>query len=171
MVVTLKAITTEQQAEVLQLAQASADFFAEFGGGPVTAANVGEFFTKLPAGKENTDKHTFFIMADDEPVGFIDLISGYPRPHTWYIGLFFITPEERGAGIGRQAFAMLSNFARKQGANKLRLAAAKENENGLKFWQKNAFVITQYLEDFKIDGVAVPTYVLEKEVWVDVFVG
>lgn len=171
MLVTLEPITIKKQAVFLDFAQKSEDLFIEFGGGPITEADAEQLFADLLAKNTATNQFSFFIIVDGQPAGFVDVADACPRKNMWQIWLMFVAPEFRGKGVGRRAFALISNYARKHGAQKLRLVTAKDNEQSLKFWQKNAFVITRYLEDYHIKNVSVPTYQLEKEVWVDVFVG
>ena len=65
-----------------------------------------------------------------------------PEKDDAYIGWFLVEAERQNAGIGSQIFADVRAAMKSQGYDSLSLSMAKENEEVVKFWQKQGFAFT-----------------------------
>ncbi len=102
------------------------------------------------------DTKQVLIVTDDEddPVGFAvarieeasEIFSVGPKAR---ITDFYLRPKARGRNIGRQMVEHISNWARKQGAEKLFMSIDANNDAGRQFWEALDFQQTKetYLTD------------------------
>ncbi|MDR0846906.1 MAG: GNAT family N-acetyltransferase [Lactobacillales bacterium] len=160
----LKRITIEQSETVRDLAEQSRELFVKLGGGEPTKNSVKSMFELLPPDKTNEDKYSLLILDKNEPVGFIDVVKGFPTESTWFIGLFFLVPKSRGQGKSQTAYQKLVAFIKENGGEKIRLTVAEQNLPGLRFWQKNGFEEIEFIPDMKIAGQSVPSYKMEVDI-------
>lgn len=94
----------------------------------------------LPPNVSYDDKY-YGILIDEEkePVGVLDLIFGYPKKNTAYIGLFVIDKRLQRKSIGRKIFSILEEKLADMDFYKIRLGVIKENINGKLFWESMGF--------------------------------
>lgn len=76
-------------------------------------------------------KEVLGVVVQDEVVGVVDLLKGYPTPDTGFIGLLVLDPAVRGQGLGRQVEAQI---VRRLGTAKVRLAVNFVNPRAKEFW-------------------------------------
>lgn len=69
----------------------------------------------------------------------MDLIFGYPKKNTAYIGLFVIDKRLQRKSIGRKIFSILEEKLADMDFYKIRLGVIKENINGKLFWESMGF--------------------------------
>jgi ribosomal protein S18 acetylase RimI-like enzyme len=72
-------------------------------------------------------------------VGMLWAVRDYPEAGTLFIPLFLIAETQRKHGFGREATGQFEAWGRSAGFQKIRLSVVKENENALRFWQKQGF--------------------------------
>jgi len=72
------------------------------------------------------------VVVEQQVVGVVDLLRGYPTPDTGFIGLLALDPAVRGRGLGRQAEALI---VKRLGTPKVRLAVNFVNPQAKGFWQ------------------------------------
>jgi len=135
--VRLRAISgTDDDARIVQAIYDAAPAYWQLGGNTPGQTDIAtETFAILPAGCTPDDKRMYLIEAADRPVGFIDVIRGYPTADTAYVGLFVIVAKQQRAGIGRTAYAALEcELAGWDGIERVRLAIFEVNEPALQFW-------------------------------------
>ena len=132
----LSIFGNEDDAVIVQAIYDAAPTYWESGGGdPRPAGSAAATFRMLPAGRSLDDKHMYLIEAAARPVGFVDVIRGYPIADTAYIGLFIIADTYHRTGLGRAAYAALEcEFANWNGIERVRLAVFTANEPALQFW-------------------------------------
>lgn len=97
------------------------------------------FLEERPPGIPARQKHTFVVVADGEDAGLADIVDGFPRAGTAFVGLLAVREDRHGQGIGRAAWQALEAFARNTlAAEVLRLAVVDANPvEG--FWQRQGF--------------------------------
>ena len=84
-------------------------------------------------------KHAWIIAG----VAVLDVLEGYPDATTWYLGLIFLTPAARGAGLGTQLIEGLCAHVVESGGTALRLAVMLVNPDARRLYDRLGF---QYVD-------------------------
>ena len=71
----------------------------------------------------------------------MDLIDGYPKPETAFIGLFMMNRDYQGRQIGSAIIGETLDYLRTIGKTAIRLAIDKGNPQSTHFWKKNSFEV------------------------------
>ncbi len=107
----------------------------------------------LPSGKELKDKFVLGIYESDKLVGVIDLIKDYPEENIWFIGLFLLSPEYRGRGLGNKIYLKLKDdLMNLEKVKAVRISVAEENTKAINFWRKLGFVDLYSKTETRGDG-------------------
>ena len=123
---------------VLALLERCSDFF-ELSGAPITAESLREDMAELPPRCTPEQKRYVALWKDGVPWMALDLVEGYPRPKTLYVGLFVVDPTLRRQGTGRSVMTALLKAAKRAGFDRARLACLPDNSVGHAFWQAMGF--------------------------------
>lgn len=103
-------------------------------------------------------KHVWIV----DGVAVLDVLDGYPDRTTWYLGLIFLAPAARGAGLGTELIEALCAHVVAHGGTALRLAVMLVNPAARRLYDRLGF---QYV-DRRIrtgwNGVACECDVLER---------
>jgi RimJ/RimL family protein N-acetyltransferase len=94
-----------------------------------------------PPGITLSDKYFFGFFEGQELVAVMDLIDGYPKPESAYIGFFMMNQEYQGQQIGSAIIGDTAGYLRKIGKTAIRLAIDKGNPQSAHFWKKNGFKV------------------------------
>lgn len=94
-----------------------------------------------PPGIGPQDKYYVGFFQDDTLVAVLDLIDGYPRPDTAYIGFFMVNADLEGKGVGTGIIGDVCACLREAGKTAVRLAIAEDNPQANHFWKKNGFIV------------------------------
>lgn len=109
-----------------------------------SAEIVGEMYRKWLSGPE-----LFAFVAEDEgrPVGYV--IGFYEEPHfMWdtgrvgHVDSFYVLPETRGQGVGRQLMDSAYAAMREAGASTVALEMVADNEVAQRFYEQEGFTTT-----------------------------
>jgi len=112
-------------------------------GAPSRPGAAIETFGMLPDGCAADAKHMYLVFCEDEPVGFVDVIRGYPSENCAYVGLFILIESQHGQGIGRRTFRDLETLIAKwRGVRRIRLTVIEANVPALSFWDAMGFTRT-----------------------------
>lgn len=126
----------------------SADFVEATTGHPPRDDEAARLLTVLPPGKSLADKQVLGVSCDGEMVGVVDLLRGYPGPTDWYIGLFLLSPEVRGVGLGASVVEETVERVMADGGRALHLIVREDNPRALAFWRRHRFeLIDRRLQD------------------------
>lgn len=111
-------------------------------GAPPGPAEVETLVTALPpdADRGYEDKFLFILLDGEEVAGVVDLIRDYPTAATWYLGLVFLTPTQRGRGRGRAVLRGLYTWIAAQGGTALRLGVVEGNASARWLYATEGFV-------------------------------
>ena len=123
---------------VLAMLERCSDFF-DLSGAPITAGSLREGIAELPPRCVPEQKHYAALWKDGAPWMALDLVEGYPRPRTLFVGLFVIDPALRRQGVGRAVMTAVLKAARGAGFDRARLACLLANPNGHAFWEAMGF--------------------------------
>ena len=87
----------------------------------------------------NIPKNYRLVSFNNEILGAVDYITGYPEKNTVFIGLFIIKNNKHRQGFGEKIFDYLENLFKSEGFLKIRLGVITDNEIGFSFWKKRNF--------------------------------
>ena len=126
------------------------DYMLLVDGHPAEPDGVEEDFLSVPAGKAYEDKFVFGIMnRQNEMIGLLETLRGYPDEKTWWIGLLLFTPETRSQGIGQKVLHGFVEYVRLSGAEAIMLGVVEENTLAYKFWKRMGFEFVRKTEPRK----------------------
>ncbi|MEV1330567.1 GNAT family N-acetyltransferase [Micromonospora costi] len=96
--------------------------------------------------------HNLLADLDGRPVG---MVSGVPTPTAGTAELIsmFLRPDARGRGVGDALVEAVAQWARRSGADRLRLAVVPGNKAAVRLYERQGFVATDELGDLMPDGV------------------
>ena len=123
---------------VLTMLERCSDFF-DLSGAPITAGSLRQGMAELPPRCTPEQKHYAALWKDGAPWMALDLVEGYPRPRTLFVGLFVMDPALRRQGVGRAVMTALLKAARGAGFDRARLACLLSNPAGRAFWKAMGF--------------------------------
>jgi len=104
------------------------------------------------------------VIEDGQPVGIVDVIDGYPRAATMFIGLLAIVEGRQGNGIGRAVVRELESYARTRWrASRMRLAVVATNPV-VGFWDKMGFRLTGETRTYEGEALTSTVSLMEKTV-------
>lgn len=120
--------------------------------GPSDALSV---LIARPAGFDEADKFSLGLWADDQLVGFADLLKGYPDPETAWIGLLIVDPRQRRVGYGRALHAAIIDRASSwPGVRRILLGIVATNAAYAEpFWRALGYRPTGEVRPYRYDHV------------------
>jgi GNAT superfamily N-acetyltransferase len=134
---TARRIDEKDTAAFQALCEACADYHLLIQGEPAGPDEAREQLHLLPPGKTLEDKFVFGLFTPRPRMcGVLDLARDYREPGEWYLGLLLLEPGARGHGLGAQVLRAAEDWTRSQGARRMRLACAEQNEAGQRFWER-----------------------------------
>jgi GNAT superfamily N-acetyltransferase len=98
-----------------------------------------------------------FACVDGEPVGFALYFHSFStflgRPGL-YLEDLFVTPAQRGRGVGRHLLAWLAGLALERGCGRLEWAVLDWNEAAIRFYRKLGAELKEEWKTCRVAGVA-----------------
>jgi GNAT superfamily N-acetyltransferase len=137
---TARRLDEKDTAAFQALCDACADYHVLIEGQPAGPDEASRQLQELPPGKSFEDKF-FFGLFTPRPrlVGALELLRNFREPGEWYLGLLMFEPGVRGQGLGARVLRAAEDWARDQGAWRMRLACAEQNEGGRRFWERQGY--------------------------------
>ena len=129
----------DSAGELTELYSSNSYYFEYFSIEP-TEERLREDMTILPDDCGSEQKFFLAYYDGDRPVAILDLIEGYPSADVCYIGLFMVSAELTGRGLGARVITELCEALKSMGFCWVRLAYGKYYERAARFWTKNGFV-------------------------------
>ncbi len=158
----LTKTTIESYMEVQSILDSAEYYYMKIEGVPKMENTAKEVFEKLPPNTTPEDKFVFFIELNNQRIGVVDLVFGYPEKNVAFIGLLLLDQKLHGRGFGGKSYKLVEEFARNQGADAIQLGVNDTNDVGIKFWSKLGFRPngrTRLNEGLKVNSTV---HVLEK---------
>ena len=155
----IRPVTGDDVAAVLALFQTDPGFFALNPPQPTTDS-IREDLANLPPRCAMEQKHYLALWRDGELQAVLDLVEGYPRERTFYVGLFFLAPELRRQGRGREIMDAVLQAAGDAGMDRAQLACLQNNPVGHAFWRAMGF--GDLRQDKLPRETAAPVWVMER---------
>jgi len=137
----VRPLTPEDVPAMLALAEKNPLYYEYMHEKP-TAENLLEDLTNLPPRTAMDDKYFVGYFRDGRLLGMLDLITGYPKPESAFVGWFILDPDFQGAGLGSALIGDLLAFLKENGFRSVRLVRVKGNPQSEAFWAKNGFLPT-----------------------------
>ena len=131
-------VREEDLDAVLELMNTAPDYFAIDGEQP-TLDSLRRDLVKLPPRCVPSQKHYAALWRDGKPELVLDLVEGYPRERTLFIGFFLVRGGLQRQGLGRAVVSALMGAADGAGFDQVRLGCLKGNEGGHAFWEAMGF--------------------------------
>lgn len=155
----IRPVTEDDVASVLALFQTDPAFFALNPPQP-TAASIRADLGNLPPRCSMEQKHYLALWRDGAPRAVLDLVEGYPRERTFYVGLLFLALELRRQGRGREIMDAVLQAAGEAGMDRAQLACLMNNPVGHGFWRAMGF--GDLRQDKLLGEIAAPVWVMER---------
>ena len=155
----VRPVAREDFDAVLALLERCSDFF-ELSGAPITAEALGQDMAELPPRCAPEQKHYAALWRDGVPHAVLDLVEGYPRPGTLYVGLFVTDPALRRQGTGRAVMTALLKAAKGARFDRVRLACLQANPAGHAFWEAMGF--QDLRQDTLLGERSDPVWIMER---------
>jgi GNAT superfamily N-acetyltransferase len=130
-----------EDSEAIQgLFEKCLDYMLLVDGRPANPHSAEEEFQDVPPGKSYNDKYVYGIInQQNDLVGLLDGLRGYPDEFTWWIGLLILVPEVRSHGIGEKIVQGFAEFVQTSGDRAIMLGVVDENTLAHKFWARMGF--------------------------------
>ena len=145
---------------VLALEERCGDFFGLLDGAPATAESLRRDMAELPPRCTPEQKHFAALWKDGAPWMVLDLVEGWPRPKTIFVGLFVMDPALRRQGVGRAVMTAVLQAAKGAGFDRARLACLLDNPVGHAFWQAMGF--RELRQDALLGERSAPVWIMER---------
>ena len=101
---------------------------------------------KTPPGIPQEKKYFIGFFENETLVAVMDLIDGYPKPKTAYIGFFMMNQKYQGQHVGSAIINEAARYLKGIGKNIIRLVIDKSNPQSTHFWSRNVFVVFREAE-------------------------
>ena len=127
----------------------------------VTEDSIRADMAALPLRKTPEDKFYLGFYEGDRLIAVLDLILGFPKEGTAFVGFFMVNKKVQGKGIGTALMQEVYAYLRQCGFEFVRLGFAKGNPQSEQFWLKNGFERT----GVEVQNEGYVVVVLEKELY------
>lgn len=134
----LRPVTDAGVDTVLALLQSDPAYFDLERRQP-TSQSLRDDIALLPPRCVPEQKRYLALWKDGAPQAVLDLVEGYPRERTLYVGFFFLSPALRRQGTGREIMDAVLQSAGDAGMDSARLACLLNNAAGHAFWRSLGF--------------------------------
>ncbi|NJP40981.1 GNAT family N-acetyltransferase [Oscillospiraceae bacterium HV4-5-C5C] len=138
---------TEDDVEAIYQLSVENPMFFRYCPPKVTRESILKDMRAVPPQVDFESKYYIGFFEKNKLIAIMDLILGYPDESTAFIGLFMMSRAEQGKGIGSNIISDCSEFLKKCGYRKIRLAFAKGNPQSEAFWVKNEFIYSGIEKD------------------------
>jgi GNAT superfamily N-acetyltransferase len=103
-----------------------------------------EIAEALPAGWPYTKKWVIGYRTADGPLAAMaNVVSDLLAPSVWHVGTFIVATDRHGQGDAQQLYQGLEDWARRQGAQWMRLGVVSGNARAERFWLRQGFTQTR----------------------------
>lgn len=117
------------------LLESDASTWASLEGAPPRPEEARQLVGDRPPGVTPERKYVWIWGSD----AVIDIVEGYPDATTWYLGLIFIAPKARNAGLGAHLMRELATYVRAHGGTAIRLAVITTNVGARRLYDRLGF--------------------------------
>ena len=144
----IHSVADEELDAVLALMESNPHYF-ELDNRPASMETLLHDRTNLPPRCIPDQKHYVAFWREGKPEALLDLVVGYPRERTLFVGLFMIDSALQRRGIGREIMTALPKAADGAGLDDIRLGCLKGNDGAHAFWETMGW---QDIREGTLDG-------------------
>ena len=99
-----------------------------------------------PPNTSLSDKYYIGFYDSNTLVAVMDLIDGYPKTETAFIGFFMMNIEYQGKQIGTAIINEVAEYLKSIDKVSVQLAIDKDNPQSNHFWKKNGFIVKKEVD-------------------------
>jgi ribosomal protein S18 acetylase RimI-like enzyme len=159
----VRIIGPDDEEQVRTLLESDPDFFMSTEGAPPGPTDALDSLNEMPEGKELRDKFVYLVFNRNGVLSaVIDLLRGYPKDDTWYLGLIFVAPANRGLSLGTRLLEAICAHVRQQGGHALRLGVVREHSRARALYDRMGFHFLYERQRSLPNGFEVMIDVLER---------
>ena len=145
----IRSVGEEDLTTVLALMEGNAPYYEIQSQEMPSLRSIREDMAALPPRCTQEQKHYVGLWQDGKLVGVLDLVEGYPRERTLWVGFLMVAAPLHRQGVGRTIVQALPGAAADAGMDSIRLGCLKGNTKGHDFWLAMGF---QDLRDGEVRG-------------------
>jgi ribosomal protein S18 acetylase RimI-like enzyme len=143
----VRQLALEDSEEIQGVWDKCLDYMLLVEGHPAEPNYGVEQFQDVPPGKSTEDLFVFGIFnQQNDLVGLLDVLRGYPDEITWWIGLLMFTPDFRSQGLGQKVTQGFADYVRANSGQAIMLGVVEENQLASAFWKKMGFELVRKTE-------------------------
>ena len=137
-----------KDAERLQkLYEKCADFAYLVEGQPSSSTAARDEFFAVPEGKSLSDKFMFGLVdSQQEIIGLVESIRGYPDERTWWVGLIILAPEYRRKRLLNLLMRSFESWVAQQDICYIMASVVEANVKVLRLWKQMGFEVIRRTE-------------------------
>lgn len=135
----IRSVTEEELPDVLALMEGNASYYDIQGQEKPSLHSIREDMAALPPRCVPQDKHYVGLWKKGKLHAVLDLVEGYPRERTLWVGFFMVDAGLHRQGVGRAVVQALPGAAADAGMDSIRLGCLKGNTAGHEFWLSMGF--------------------------------
>ena len=155
----------EDTASLQRLFEQCADYVMIVEGQEVSSSAAQETFEDMPPGRSLDDKFIYGLLdRNGNIIGLLEGMQHYPDEMTWWIGLFMLSPDVRGHGLGRRVMDGFSDYVHKNHGTSIMLGVVEENQAAYEFWQRLGFELVRKTEPRQFGKKTQSVYVMRRAV-------
>jgi ribosomal protein S18 acetylase RimI-like enzyme len=144
---TVRRLSLEDIGGIQRLYEKCLDYMLLVDGRAADPDAVVEEFQFVPPGNSSADKFVFGIANEqNDLVGLLDTLRGYPDERTWWIGELLFVPEIRSQGLGQLVVQGFIEYVQASGGQAIMLGVVYENMRAFRFWNRMGFELVRKTE-------------------------
>lgn len=149
--------------EVQRVLESAPDYANAIQGVPFDALEATRTFTELPPGVDPSAKTVLGVYSNDELVGVVDLIDGFPVATTAMLGLLLIAGTHHRRGLGTRVVHAVEDLVTSWGTcDRIRIGIVRANAPAFAFWEAVGYSATGELRPWEEGAVCSEIVVMEK---------
>lgn len=134
----VKRFTEEDISEIYKICVENSIYYNYIKTEP-SFEGIKETFLELPPNTTMKDKYFVGFYLGEQLIAIMDLITGYPKDKTAFIGWFMMKKELQGSGVGSFIIEEVISYLKKEQFEQVQLGYIKGNQQSEHFWRKNSF--------------------------------
>lgn len=135
----IRSVTDGELAAVLALMEGNTSYYDIQGQEKPSLRTIREDMASLPPRCAQEQKHYVGLWKGGKLHAVLDLVEGYPRERTLWVGFFMVDAQLQRQGVGRAVVQALPGAAADAGMDSIRLGCLKGNIQGHEFWLSMGF--------------------------------
>lgn len=162
----LRVIGPEDVDAVQGLIEADPGYTERITGYPPGAADAQSLLMMRPEGVAEEDKVVLGAFEGEQLVAVVDLLRGYPKDGTAFIGLLQVHANRQGRGYGGKAYGLVQRYVESTWpeVRTMRLAVVDTNaEVATGFWERQGFKATGEARPYRYDKLESTARLYEKQ--------